>query len=155
MEKAGELFKKVGRHYPNTSLSTRWPLVKLQPWPALPVDVRGFSLPEGVTAWPRITVITPSYNQGCFIEETLQSVLNQGYPNLQYIVVDGNSTDETREVLERYRDRLDHLIIESDNGQTEAINKGLRLADGELVAWLNSDDMYAPGTLHIAALKWL
>ncbi len=155
VEKAGDLFKRVGRHYPHTSISTRWPHVKGLPWPAVPVDVKGFTLPEGVTEWPRITVVTPSYNQGWCIEETLLSVLNQGYPNLQYIVVDGNSKDETREVLERYRSRLDHLIIESDNGQTEAINKGLRLADGEIVAWINSDDMYAPGTLHTAALKWL
>lgn len=155
VEKAEELFKKIGRHYPHTSLSTHWPHVNGMPWPAAPADASAFTLPPGVVNWPRITVVTPSFNQGCFIEETLLSVLNQGYPNLQYILVDGNSTDETRDVLERYRNRLDHLIIESDNGQTEAINKGLRLADGELVAWLNSDDMYAPGTLHAAALRWL
>ncbi|MEX1115797.1 MAG: glycosyltransferase family 2 protein [Akkermansiaceae bacterium] len=153
--KAGQLFKRIGRHYPLKSLSTRWPHVRGVPWPALPMNMERFTLPEGVTHWPRITVITPSFNQGCFIEETILSVFNQDYPNLQYIVVDGNSTDDTPQVLERYRDRLDHLIIESDKGQTEAINKGLRLADGELVAWINSDDMYAPGTLHTTALKWL
>lgn len=155
VERAGELFKRVGRHYPQHSLSTRWPHVRGMPWPTVAMDMESFTLPAGVTSWPRITVITPSYNQGCYIEETILSVLNQGYPNLQYIVVDGNSTDETRQVLERYRDRLDHLIIESDKGQTEAINKGLRLADGDLVAWLNSDDMYAPGALHTTALTWL
>jgi len=155
VEKAGELFKRVGRHYPHHSLSTRWPQVRGMPWPNAPMNMECFALPAGVTSWPRITVITPSYNQGCYIEETILSVLNQGYPNLQYIVVDGNSTDDTLQVLDRYRDRFDHLIIESDKGQTEAINKGLRLADGDLVAWLNSDDMYAPGTLHTTALKWL
>lgn len=155
VEKAGELFKRVGRHYPHHSLSTRWPHVRGLPWPNAPMHIGRFALPAGILNWPRITVITPSYNQGCYIEETILSVLNQGYPNLQYIVVDGNSTDDTRQVLERYRDRFDHLIIESDKGQTEAINKGLRLADGELVAWLNSDDIYAPGTLHTTALKWL
>lgn len=153
--KAADYFHGVSRHYTHNSLSTRWPHIKGLPWPVEPLDPARINLPAGVTHWPRITVITPSYNQGCFIEETLLSVFNQGYPNLQYIVVDGNSTDDTRQVLERYRDRLDHLIIESDKGQTEAINKGLRLADGELVAWLNSDDMYAPGALHQAALKWL
>jgi glycosyltransferase involved in cell wall biosynthesis len=153
--KAVELFKNITRHYTQHSLATRWPHVNDLPWPLAAMGTEGFTLPDGIQSWPRITVVTPSFNQGCFIEETLLSVLNQGYPNLQYIVVDGNSTDETREVLERYRDRLDHLIIESDKGQTEAINKGLRLADGDLVAWVNSDDMYAPGTLHQAALKWL
>ncbi len=154
-ERAGKCFKRINRHYTHTSLSTRWPHIHGLPWPVEPMDAGQFALPSHVTSWPRITVVTPSYNQGCYIEETLLSVLNQGYPNLQYIVVDGNSTDETRQVLERYRDRLDHLIIEPDKGQTEAINKGLRLADGQLIAWLNSDDMYAPGALHQAALKWL
>lgn len=153
--KAASYFKRINRHYTHNSLSTRWPHIHDLPWPLKPMNPGQFTLPAHVAQWPRITVITPSFNQGCFIEETLLSVLHQGYPNLQYIVVDGNSTDDTRQVLERYRDRLDHLIIEPDNGQTEAINKGLRLADGELIAWLNSDDMYAPGALHQAALKWL
>jgi len=152
---AAECFKRIGRHYTHQSLSTRWPHAGNLPWPLGKLDAARFTLPEGVIAWPRISVVTPSYNQGCYIEETILSVLNQGYPNLQYIIVDGNSTDSTRNVLEHYRERLDHLIIESDNGQTEAINKGLRLVDGEIVAWINSDDVYAPGALHVAALRWL
>lgn len=152
---AADCFKHVTRHYTHHSLSNRWPHAGNLPWPAAPMKAAVFTLPPGVAGWPRISIVTPSYNQACYIEETILSVLHQGYPNLQYIVVDGNSTDGTREVLERYRDRIDHLIIEPDKGQTEAINKGLRLVDGELVAWINSDDVYAPGALHVAALRWL
>jgi hypothetical protein len=148
-------FHAIRRHYSNESISTCWPTRDRSPWPSKPWPVDGFVLPEGITSWPRISVVTPSYNQGGFIEETLLSVLNQNYQNLQFIVVDGGSSDDTRAVLERYRDRIDHLIIEPDDGQTQAINKGFRLADGELVAWLNSDDMHAPGTLHQVALHWL
>ncbi len=155
MRGAETFFKRLSRHYANQSLSCRWPRIQGQPWPTAPMTSIGFELPPAATAWPRISVVTPSYNQGQFIEETILSVLNQGYPNLQYIIVDGSSDDGTREVLERYRSRIDHLIIESDHGQSEAINKGLRLADGELITWLNSDDMQAPGALHRAALAWL
>ena len=97
---------------------------------------------------PRITIITPSYNQADFLEETIQSVLSQGYPNLQYGIIDGKSTDGSDKIIERYRDRLDFAIIEPDNGQTEAINKGLNGADGEIVGWLCSDDTLLPGALH-------
>ena len=95
---------------------------------------------------PAITVITPSYNQGQFIGQTIQSVLGQGYPNLQYLVIDGASTDHTADVVAPYRDRLT-FVSERDRGQTDAINKGLRLATGEVVCWLNSDDYFLPGTL--------
>ncbi len=91
--------------------------------------------------YPLITVITPSYNQGQFIEETILSVLNQTYNNIQYIVVDGGSTDSTMEVVGRYKDKIDIIIHENDQGQTDAINKGFRLAKGELVGWINSDDL--------------
>jgi tetratricopeptide (TPR) repeat protein len=154
-EEAARRFHAIRRHYSNESISTSWPTRDHAAWPSMPWPVDGFSLPEGVTSWPRISIVTPSYNQGHFIEETILSVLHQNYPNLQYIVVDGNSTDDTRAILERYRDRIDHLIIEPDDGQTQAINKGFRLADGEMIAWLNSDDMYGPGTLHQVALHWL
>lgn len=96
---------------------------------------------------PAITIITPSYNQGPFLEQAILSVLNQKYPGLQYGVVDGGSTDESRKILERYRRQLDFVIIEPDRGQTQAINKGLRRARGEVVGWLCSDDMLAPGSL--------
>jgi len=97
--------------------------------------------------WPRITVITPSFNQAPFLEATIQSVLSQEYPNLQYAIVDGGSTDGSAEIIERYRDRLDFVVIEPDDGQSSAINKGFARADGKILAWLCSDDMYTPGAL--------
>lgn len=97
-------------------------------------------------ALPRITIITPSYNQGAFIGETIESVLGQGYPDLEYLVIDGGSTDETLDVLRRYAGRL-HWVSEPDRGQSHAINKGLRLATGDVLAFLNSDDRYRPGAL--------
>ncbi len=97
--------------------------------------------------WPRISVVTVSYNQSRYIKSCLDSVLDQGYPNLEYIVVDGGSTDGTKEILERYRDRLSLLIIESDNGQSDALNKGFRSVTGEVMNWLCSDDLLEPGSL--------
>ena len=96
--------------------------------------------------YPKISLITPSLNQGRFIEATIQSVLSQGYPNLEYIVIDGGSSDNTLKVLERYSGQL-KWVSEKDDGQTNAINKGLRMASGEILAYLNADDMYLPGTL--------
>lgn len=93
-----------------------------------------------------VTVITPSYNHGRFIEETIKSVLTQDYPLIEYIVVDGGSSDNTLEILHRYADRLS-WISEPDHGQSDAINKGFRMARGELLAWLNSDDTYEPGAV--------
>lgn len=89
---------------------------------------------------PKISIITPSLNQGIFIEDTINSVLNQNYPNIEHIVIDGGSTDGTIDILKKYR----HLkwVSEKDNGQSDAINKGFRLATGEIIAWLNSDDYY-------------
>lgn len=95
---------------------------------------------------PSLTVITPSYNQAAFIGQTIESVLTQTYPNLQYLVIDGASSDHTAAVVAPYADRLTFLS-EPDRGQTDAINKGLRLATGEVVCWLNSDDYFLPGTL--------
>lgn len=147
-------FSGVKRAYPVQTSTVLWPTAGGAPWPHAPLDTNAYAALEPPGGWPRISIVTPSFNQAEYVEETLLSVLNQGYPNLQFIVVDGASTDGTREILERYRDRVDHLIIESDNGQTEAINKGLRLADGELLGWLNSDDMFAPGALHVMAAAW-
>ena len=96
--------------------------------------------------FPKITVITPSFNQGQYIEQTIRSVLDQGYPFLEYLVLDGGSTDQTPEILRRYQGRLT-FISESDRGQTHAINKGLAMATGDILCYLNSDDQLAPKAL--------
>lgn len=93
---------------------------------------------------PLVTIVTPSFNQGRFIEETILSVLNQTYRNIQYIIVDGGSNDNSMQVINRYRDRIDIVIHEKDEGQSDAINKGFKLAKGELVGWINSDDLLYP-----------
>lgn len=102
-------------------------------------------------SWPRITVVTPSYNQGQYIEETLMSVLTQGYPNLEYIVIDGGSTDETPSILRLYSEQLTYWVSEKDAGQSDAINKGFARSTGDIVGWLNSDDKLAPGSLFALA----
>jgi glycosyltransferase involved in cell wall biosynthesis len=96
---------------------------------------------------PLITIVTPSYNQGSFIEKTILSVINQTYKNIQYILVDGGSTDYTMDVVNKYANQIDIIIHEKDNGQADAINKGFKLAKGELVGWINSDDILYPDCL--------
>jgi glycosyltransferase involved in cell wall biosynthesis len=96
--------------------------------------------------FPRISIITPSYNQGQYIEETIRSVLLQGYPNLEYIIIDGGSTDCTVEIIKKYEPWITYWVSEPDKGQTHAINKGLAKATGEIIAYLNSDDYYLPNT---------
>jgi len=92
----------------------------------------------------KISIITPSYNQGVFIEQTIQSVLNQTYKNIEYIIVDGGSNDNTLMIIDKYRNRIDLVISEKDNGQSDAINKGFKQATGTLVGWINSDDFLYP-----------
>ncbi len=106
------------------------------------------------SAWPRVSIVTPSYNQGKFIEETIRSVLLQGYPNLDYIIIDGGSTDNSVEIIEKYKPWLTYWVSEKDRGQSHAINKGFRRATGELAGWLNSDDIYFPGALQSVAIHW-
>jgi glycosyltransferase involved in cell wall biosynthesis len=110
---------------------------------------------EAGISWPRITIVTPSFQQGLFIEDTILSVLNQNYPNLEYIIVDGGSTDATVKIIKNYADRLSWWISEPDKGQSDAINKGLEKSTGEIFNWLCSDDMLLPGALHILAKTFM
>jgi glycosyltransferase involved in cell wall biosynthesis len=100
---------------------------------------------------PRITVVIPSLNQGAFLRQAIESVLGQGYPNLELMVVDGGSEDGSRTAIESYSDRLAWWVSEKDGGQADAINKGFSRATGDILAWLNADDMHLPGALETVA----
>jgi len=109
-------------------------------------------MPDGLPC-PRISVVTPSFNQGQFLEETIRSVLLQGYPDLEYIVIDGGSTDGSLGIIREYEPWLAFRVSEKDRGQSHAINKGFARASGEIWFWLNSDDLLAPGALrHVAEI---
>jgi glycosyltransferase involved in cell wall biosynthesis len=115
------------------------------PWTA---EIRALppKRPDG-SLWPRISIVTPTYNQGQFIEETIRSVLLQGYPDLEYIIIDGGSTDRSVEVITKYEPWLDYWVSEQDRGQSHAINKGFCRSTGLLLGWLNSDDVLLPSAL--------
>jgi glycosyltransferase involved in cell wall biosynthesis len=101
--------------------------------------------------WPRITVVTPSYNQGRFLRACMRSVLGQPYPNLEYVVIDGGSTDGSVEIIESFEKDLAYWVSEPDAGHYDALNKGFRRATGDILAWLNSDDMYTPWAFAVVA----
>ncbi len=100
---------------------------------------------------PKITVVTPSFNQGQYIEDTIKSVLNQNYPNLEYFIFDGGSSDNTVEVIKKYEHQIDYWVSQKDNGQADAINQGFKKATGDILCWINSDDYYLPDTLNFVA----
>ena len=119
------------------------------PWTEEPPELPAV-MPDG-RSWPRITVVTPSYNQAAFLEETVRSVLLQGYPNLEYLVLDGGSTDGSLAIVERYSPWIDWWTAGPDAGQSDAIQSGLDRASGEIFNWINSDDLLLPGALrHVA-----
>jgi len=105
--------------------------------------------------WPRISIVTPSYNQGKFIEETIRSVLLQGYPNLEYIVIDGGSSDGSVDIIHKYERHITCWASEKDYGQSDALRKGFALAHGDIFGWINSDDVFAPGALQAVAIAWI
>jgi len=102
-------------------------------------------------SFEKITIVTPSYNQGRFLEQTILSVIGQQYPDLEYIIMDGGSTDNSVEIIKKYESHLAHWKSEKDRGQADALNKGFALATGRIFGWLNSDDFYLPGTLAFVA----
>ncbi|MBK8640427.1 MAG: glycosyltransferase [Chromatiaceae bacterium] len=105
--------------------------------------------------WPRISIVTPSYNQGSYIEETIRSVLLQNYPNLEYVVIDGGSTDKSCDIIGRYGPWLHDAVCEPDRGQSHALNKGFARCSGDIYAWLCSDDILLPGALQIVVRSLL
>ena len=121
-------------------------------WPWTDESVQLSDPPPNEKLWPKITIITPSLNQGVYIEETIRSVLLQGYPDLEYIVIDGGSSDESVEIIKKYEKYLAHWVSEPDEGQSDAINKGALLATGTLMNWLNADDSYLPNILKVLAI---
>lgn len=114
-------------------------------------------------SYPKISIVTPSYNQGEFLEQTILSVLNQKYPNLEYVVIDGGSTDSSVDIIKKYSKQLTYWHSKPDNGQSDAINTGFSKTTGEIMFWINSDDVLMPGSLHLVAsifkknkqIKWL
>jgi glycosyltransferase involved in cell wall biosynthesis len=132
-----------------TSLFTKLPQSPpgkiLWPWVVEPCPL---TIPPPVDCpWPKISIVTPSYNQGDFLEMTIRSVLLQGYPNLEYIIIDGSSTDISLEIIKKYEKHISFWCSEEDEGQSDAINKGVERSTGDLIGWINSDDFLQPHAL--------
>jgi glycosyltransferase involved in cell wall biosynthesis len=109
-------------------------------------------MPDG-SKWPRVSIVTPNYNYGHFIEETIRSVLLQGYPNLEYIIIDGASTDSSFDIIKKYEPWLQYWVSEKDNGQSSAINKGIEKCTGDIFNWINSDDRLTESSLQKIAVE--
>lgn len=118
------------------------------------IDEKKYSLKDN-THWPKISLITPTFNQGNFLEATIQSIISQQYPNLEYIIIDGGSSDNSIDIIQKYVAYISYWISEPDSGQSDAINKGIALATGEIFNWVNSDDLLAPGTLLRVAQEFI
>lgn len=131
---------------PPPSDKTGWPWTEESP--QLPD-----TMPDG-SPWPRISIVTPSFNQGQFIEETIRSVLLQGYPNLEYIIIDGGSTDNSVDIIKKYEPWLAYWVSEKDRGQSHAINKGFERCEGDFITFQNSDDYYLKSVFGDVAIRW-
>lgn len=141
------------KSYTNSNEKPPFPSSEKAGWPWRINNNKNFEI-DRIAYLPKISIITPSLNQGDFIEETIRSILLQNYPKLQYIIIDGGSTDQTLEIIKKYEPWIDYWISEPDRGQSHALNKGLTQVEGEIVNWINSDDLLTQNALWTIAFKF-